>query len=419
MIVVGGGAAGLMATRFAAAAGARTVLLERTADGGRKILISGGGRCNVLPGTFRPERYVTASSPNTLRKILKSWPLDEQRRYFEQDLGIPLKHEPEFDKLFPVSNRARDVRDALVQACFDAGAAIRFQTAVTELGRTDEGRWFAEADDGRRWEAPCLIMASGGLSVAATGSDGRGLSLVNRLGHTRHTTYPALTPLLTDPAVHKDLAGVTLDVRIEVPVGKSREEFSGSFLFTHRGYSGPVALNVSHLAVRSALEGAPVRLEAAWECMTADQWEAALAPGAGTVGSALSASSLPARLARQLTEEAGVPWDRSLGQLKKEERQTLIGLLTRYPLPWTGDEGYTKAEVTGGGINLAEINPKTMESRKCPGLYLCGEILDAFGPIGGHNFLWAWATGRAAGMAAGEAARAASAQAGSTETGAE
>lgn len=405
VIVVGGGAAGLMATRFAAAAGARTVLIERTRDGGRKILISGGGRCNVLPGTFRPERFVTASSANTLRKILKSWPLEEQRRYFEEVLRIPLKHEDEFDKLFPVSNKAIDVRDALVQAAFDAGAAIRFETAITDVGRTDEGGWFVEAEGGSRWGAPRLIMATGGLSVAATGSDGRGLSLVNRLGHTRHTTYPALTPLLTDPAVHKELSGVTLDVRIEVPVGKTRETFEGSFLFTHRGYSGPVALNVSHLAVRSALEGEPVRLEAAWGCMTSAQWEAALAPGAGTVGSALSASSLPSRLARQLAEEAQIPWDRSLGQLRKDERQTLVELLTSYPLPWTGDEGYKKAEVTGGGINLAEIDPRTMESRLCPGLYLCGEILDAFGPIGGHNFLWAWATGRAAGMAAGDSAR--------------
>ena len=260
-----------------------------------------------------------------------------------------------------------------------------------------------ESDDGRRWEAPRLIVATGGLSVAATGSDGRGLSLVSRVGHTRHTTYPALTPLLTDPAVHSELSGVTLDVRIEVPVGKSRESFEGSFLFTHRGYSGPVVLNASHLAVRSALDGAPVKLEAAWDRMTAEAWDEALAQGSGTVGGVLSASTIPARLARRIAAEAEVPWDRSLGQLRKDERLKLIELLTRYPLPWTGDEGYKKAEVTGGGIDLAEIDPRTMESRVQPGLYLCGEILDAFGPIGGHNFLWAWATGRAAGMAAGAA----------------
>ena len=399
VLVIGAGAAGLMAARFAAAEGADVTVLEHTKDGGRKILISGGGRCNVLPGTFRPETYVTSSSANSLKRILRGWPLEEQRRFFEDELRIPLKHEPEFDKLFPVSDRARDVRDALVDAVHHAGGRFRFESTVADFGPGEDGGWWVETAGGARLECDRLIVATGGLSVAATGSDGRGLSIVTRLGHTRHPTHPALTPLLADPAVHAELAGVTLDVRLTAGTGKARRSWAGSFLFTHRGYSGPVVLNASHVVVR-ADPPSSVRLEASWVAESADVWEDRLVRGSGTVGSSLSATPLPERLARRLADEADVPWDRDLSQLRKDERRRLLDALTRYPLPVTGDEGYRKAEVTGGGVDLGEVDPESMESRIAPGLFLCGEILDAFGPIGGHNFLWAWTTGRAAGRGA-------------------
>lgn len=425
VVVVGAGAAGLMAALFAARAGADTLLLERTKDGGRKILISGGGRCNVLPGTFRPREYVTDSSPNTLGKILRSWPLREQRVFFQEDLGIPLKHEPENDKLFPVSDRARDVRDALVQACRDAGVEIRFDTIVTGITppQRGDGETVAPADAGRYWRvstAPVvdrkpdldaaqvvpgrtLILATGGLSVPATGSDGRGLAWVRELGLTVHDTYAALTPLLADPPVHAHLAGVSLEVEMKGGEGKGAREASGGFLFTHRGYSGPAVLNVSHRAVRTAPgRGAsepPARVEVAWTGETDEEWDTRLQESSGTVGSVVG-RHLPARLADTLVQEADVPADRALSQLRREERQRLVACLAHYPLPWTGDEGYKKAEVTGGGVALDQVDPRTLECRSLPGLYLCGEILDAFGPIGGHNFLWAWATGRAAGRSA-------------------
>jgi len=411
--VVGAGAAGLMAALFAARAGARTLLLERTPDGGRKILISGGGRCNVLPGTFRPEAYVTDSSPNTLKKILRSWPLPEQRRFFEEELGIPLKHEADGDKLFPVSDRARDVRDALVAAVSQAGGEIRFGRTVTEVapcGGGDSGapRWRVETEE-ESYTARSLVVATGGLSVAATGSDGRGLAWARRLGHVVHETYPALTPLLADPAVHASLAGVSLVV--ELAAGAARPlRVRGGFLFTHRGYSGPAVLNVSHVAVRSRMagdDGAPVRVD--WTGEGEKVWEERLAPGGATGGATVGGvlgRRLPQRLSERILEEAAVPQDRTLSQLRRDERLALTDLLVRYPLPWTGDEGYRKAAVPGGGVALDQVDPATLESRVAPGLYLCGEILDAFGPIGGHNFLWAWATGRAAGEAAARAAAA-------------
>lgn len=402
--VVGAGAAGLMAAHFAAREappGVRVILLEGTRDGGRKILISGGGRCNVLPGTFAPERYVTASSPNSLRRILRSWPLAAQREFFSLRLGIALELERETGKLFPASGRARDVRDALVDAVRTAGAELVFGTRVQGVVAPDDARatWRLALGDGTTLEADRVVVATGGLSVPATGSDGAGLAWVRRLGHTVRETYPALTPLTLTPPRHAELAGVSLPVTIRAPGSRQRFETTGGFLFTHRGYSGPAVLDASHLAVRSAAVGEHQRLEVQWTGRDRHGWEDALqAEGSGTVGGFVG-SHLPQRLAHVLVAEAEVPWDRALARLRREERRSLAVSLAEWELPWSGDEGYKKAEVTGGGVALEEVDPGTMESRVRPGLFLCGEILDAFGPIGGHNFLWAWATGRAAGRA--------------------
>jgi predicted flavoprotein YhiN len=163
-----------MAAIFAARANAETTLLERTADGGRKILISGGGRCNVLPMSVDESRFVTDSSPNSLRKILRSWPLVEQIAFFENDLGIPLSEEPELQKIFPRSNKARDVRDALLREARQSGASVRLGVHVTGFSR-DEGQWRIELDGGASIDCDALIVATGGLSVPNTGSDGLGL----------------------------------------------------------------------------------------------------------------------------------------------------------------------------------------------------------------------------------------------------
>jgi hypothetical protein len=249
------------------------------------------------------------------------------------------------------------------------------------------------------------VLATGGLSVPATGSDGTGLRLVRSLGHRVHDTYPALTPLTADPPVHGALAGVSLTVTLAAPGAKPRFETTGGFLFTHRGYSGPAVLDASHLAVRSRQAGGPRQpLTVRWTPLDREAWERSfLDASQGTVGGLLG-QRLPSRLAERLAREAGVPADRALSRLRRDERKALLSALTAYELPWTGDEGYKKAEVTGGGVALDQVDPRTLESRVAPGLHLCGEILDAFGPIGGHNFLWAWATGRTAGVAAGVAA---------------
>ena len=402
VVVIGAGAAGTMAAIFAASAGADTTLLERTRDGGRKILISGGGRCNILPSVLDDTRFVTDSSPNTLRKIVRSWPLGEQIAFFKQEVGIPLVEETESKKLFPASHKARDVRDGLLELARRKGAAVRTDVRVTDIEASAGGGWTVSCAGAPRLDADAVIIATGGLSVPMTGSDGTGLRILERLGHTIHTPYAALTPLVAAPAPYASLAGISLTVTLTASSRARSAAATGGFLFTHIGYSGPSVLDVSHVVVRSRAENEspPARVTVRWSALGDEDWTTRLQPkGARTALLAVRAE-LPDRLASALLAAAAVASDRPLSELTRDERLRLIDMLVRGPLPWTADEGYKKAEVTGGGVNLAEIDPRTMESRRCPGLYLCGEVLDAFGPIGGYNFLWAWATGRAAGIGA-------------------
>ena len=403
IVVVGAGAAGLVAALFAARVGSRVIVVERTRDGGRKILISGGGRCNILPAAVQAERFVTASSRHSLRNILRSWPLEEQIRFFERELGMRLVLETESGKWFPETHRARDVRDRLLTRLRDAGAEIQLGVSVTEARPPADpsGRWTVALEHGQVIAAAAVVLATGGLSVPTTGSDGTGLRIARDLGHTVSPTYPALTPLRADPPVHAHLAGVSLTVTIRAPGRRPRFETHGGFLFTHRGYSGPAVLDASHLATRSA-GAAPSERQALlvqWTPWRRERWDRELRDGRGGVASFV-ARHMPARLAEQLTGETGIPAGLTLAQLDRGARSALIARLAEYPLPWSGSEGYRKAEVTGGGVALGEVDPVTMESRRQPGIFLCGEILDAFGPIGGHNFLWAWTTGRAAGLGA-------------------
>lgn len=251
-------------------------------------------------------------------------------------------------------------------------------------------------------EAAAVIVATGGLSVPKTGSDGAGLDWMRALGHVVHPTYPALTPLTADPHPHAELAGVSLTVTLSAPGTKPAFTTTGGFLFTHRGWSGPTVLDASHLAIRGRTDRGRQEIVVRWTAHSPEQWEAMLRDGSGAVR-ALLAEEIPRRLGDTLLAECGIAPETRLAELRREDRKRLVASLTAYPLPWTGDEGYKKAEVTGGGVALSEVDPRTLESRRAPGLYLCGEILDAFGPIGGHNFAWAWATGHAAGSAAAAA----------------
>jgi hypothetical protein len=404
-VVVGAGAAGLVAAIFASERSSVTVI-ERTSDGGRKILISGGGRCNILPVALEPDRFVTDSPAHLLRGMLRAWPLVAQREFFEREVGIPLTVEKDTGKLFPLSGRARDVRDGLIELARQRGVRFQWDTSLRGLAPTSKG-WRVQTTRGDI-DTDAVVLATGGLSVPKTGSDGTGMRLAVGLGHLLHDTYPALTPLIAEPAGHASLAGVSLSVRLRAKWRGRSAEASRGFLFTHRGYSGPSVLDLSHVAVRSQMSGDDLAqaavLRIAWSTKDASEWQRELTTSAGLVVTTV-ARHVPQRLAVQLLKEAGIPRDRTVAKLRRGERTALLEALTAFVLPWTGDEGYKKAEVTGGGIALDEVNPRTLESRRHAGLFLCGEMLDAFGPIGGHNFAWAWSTGRAAGRGVAPARR--------------
>jgi predicted Rossmann fold flavoprotein len=298
-----------------------------------------------------------------------------------------------------VANRSRAVRDALRDLAIARGVEFRGGVEVTALSRHDRG-WHIAVHGGDAMQVERVIVATGGLSVPQTGSDGFGLRMAARLGHSVHPTYPALTPLTTDPPAFADLAGVALPVTIRARSTLERREARGGFLFTHRGYSGPALLDVSHVAVRARLAREPrAELRVSWGDLDDGRWADQLAPSPRQVATALR-EVLPDRLAARLLAEAAVTPTTQLAQLTREARRRLLEQLTAMPLPWTSDEGYKKAEVMGGGVALDEVHPASLESRRAPGLFLAGELLDAFGPIGGYNFTWAWATGRLAGVGA-------------------
>jgi predicted Rossmann fold flavoprotein len=290
------------------------------------------------------------------------------------------------------------------------GVQLRMETMVTAIvpadSQIDGARWAVHTTGDAPLHADSVIVATGGLSVPATGSDGTGLGILQRLGHVLHPTYAALTPITGNDASLAELSGISFPVTLRAQGGGRDASAHGGFLFTHRGYSGPAALNVSHVLVRSRLEHAaePAMLRVQWTALDDAAWEARFhsqVRGHGTRQvSTVVRSEMPERLAAVLLAKAAVDPARMLAELSREERKRLVETLVRGELPWNGDEGYRKAEVTGGGVSLAEVDPRSMQSKRHAGLFLCGEVLDAFGPIGGYNFFWAWATGRAAGTAA-------------------
>lgn len=395
MAVVGGGAAGLVAAVFAARSGARTVLLEGSRAPGRKILISGGGRCNVLPARFDEGAFWTSGSRNVLRRLFRTWRLEAVRSFFEEELGVPLVEEEESGKLFPAVQRARPVRDRLTEEAAAAGATLLYPWRVEAVRREEPG-FLLEAGDGRTLRARRLVLATGGCSVPRTGSDGHGYVLARGLGHSVLPPYPALVPLTTGDPDFPSLAGVSLPVRWRTLAGsRTTETGAGGLLFTHRGFSGPAVLDASHRVVRDG-----DALEVAWGGLRPADWEEHWqSRGRRRLVRAL-ADLLPRRLVEVLLPRAGLRPDTRVGNLTRPMRDRLLAVLCAFRLPVDGHEGFRTAEVTGGGIPLDEIRPSTLESRLCPGLFPCGEILDVIGRIGGHNFLWAWVTGRLAGESA-------------------
>ncbi len=404
--VVGAGAAGLFAATFAARAGARVVALDGAATLGAKILVAGGGRCNVTHERVA-ERDFNGGTPAAIRKVLRRFDVAETIAFFGAQ-GVALKRE-ETGKLFPVTDRARTVLDALLRAARDAGAEVAHPRRVERLAPLAGGGGFEVGGPWGTLTARRVVLATGGMSLPKSGSDGHGFALARGLGHTTTPRiFPALVPLVLEASCPlRGLAGISADVAVEVRGGTGRRivRMQGSLLLTHFGLSGPAALDVSRHLLAARHDDPGAALAVAWlPEQTAESADRALqAQGAASAGRWLR-GRLPDRLAAALCAIAGVDASAPVRALPRERRRALAALVAGQVLPVVGDRGFTHAEVTAGGVPLSETRLETLESRVAPGLHLCGEILDVDGHIGGFNFQWAWASGFVAGSAAGEAA---------------
>jgi predicted Rossmann fold flavoprotein len=403
VLVVGAGAAGLLAAIAAASRGARTVLVDRRRKVGAKILISGGSGCIVTTVEVRESDFYTPSPP-FVRTVLRQFPPERARAFFEEH-GVALKLEPT-GKYFPVSDSARDVLAGLLGAAAEAGVDLRREALVTEV-RHAGGHFVATGD--ATIAARAVVLATGGLSYPETGSDGVGYRIARAFGHRVETTSPALTPLVAAGQPHAYLSGITVDATLTLWVDNRKAlARTGSFLFTHTGYSGPVARDVSrHWVRRGWTAPSGVRLTASFAGeRTAEEVEAAWLAEARRAPSrhvaSLLADFVPHRLAEALAAEARCQTDRPIGQATRDERRRTVAALTALELPVTDVAGYRKAEVTAGGVALDEVLARSLESKLRRGLFFAGEILDVDGYIGGFNFQWAWSSGWVAGRSAAE-----------------
>ncbi len=409
--IVGGGAAGLATAIFAARAlrerpsrgvgPARIVVLDGARTLGAKILVSGGSRCNVTNLNVEAADFWQAGSP-FVKQVLRAFPVPETVAFFEE-IGVALKEEA-LGKLFPVTNKARTVLDALIGETRRLGIEIRTSCRVRRLERDRDG-WTIETSTGPL-RARCVVLATGGMSLPKTGSDGIGYTLAQSQRHTLVPTVPALEPLILGGEFHAPLSGIAheAEIRISSP-GEKTIDLRGSLLWTHFGISGPLALNASRFIRRAKADGTTVAVALSFvPGLSAEAVDRHLVAAAGDrprhhAATEISrAFGLVQAVATRLVAKA-LGRDEPLSRLTREKRRALVQALTAYPLEVTDGRGYNFAEVTSGGVPLEEVNPKTMESRIAPGLYFVGEILDVDGRIGGFNFQWAWATGKVAGQA--------------------
>ncbi len=413
--IVGAGAAGLAAAIFAAEAAPgrprpRILVLDGARKIGAKILISGGGRCNVTHDRITAEDF-NGSRP-AIRNVLAAFDERATVRWFSS-LGVALKRE-ETGKLFPISNSARTVLHALLHRCTALGVSVRADCRVLDVCPADRSPSektsppsFAVRLEHGELRARQVILATGGRSLPRTGSDGGGWEIARRLGHSVTDTYPALVPLVLRPDMfHVELSGLSCPVALSTFADdKLVDRRAGDLLFTHFGVSGPVVMDASRhwviahgRAARASLRCSflPTR---SFEHIDRELLAAASTRGGASLARVLTAW-LPQRLAAALAHSSGLDPSSRIGELGRRPRRVLAHSLTGLPLPVTRDRGWNFAEVTAGGVPLSEIDYRNMASRKAKGLFLAGEMLDCDGRIGGFNFQWAWATGYLAGRGA-------------------
>jgi predicted Rossmann fold flavoprotein len=401
-VVIGGGAAGLLAAARAAERGKRTLLLEKNRKPGVKILMSGGTRCNLthdtdaagIIGQFgRPGRFLHSAlaklSPRDLVNL------------FEAE-GVPTKVEPT-GKIFPVSNKATDVLAALLGRLARSGATMVLGEPVTRIERAGEG--FDVHTAARVVSAEKVLITTGGQSYPGCGTTGDGYAWAAALGHTIVPPRPALVPLVSEEAWVRELTGVTLtDVEVYVidpAIDDSRRAClarrRGSHLFTHFGLSGPAPMDVSRAVTEHPRPHTLVLrcdlLPDTNEAMLDDQLHRAAQDAGKRQIVNIVPEAIPDRLAEAVVAQAGLQGSLRAAELSRTDRGRLARTIKSLDIPLSGTRGFAKAEVTAGGVSLDEVDSRTMQSKLVPNLYLAGEILDLDGPIGGYNFQSAFSTG--------------------------
>ncbi len=407
IVVVGGGAAGMMAAICAARQGAAVTLIERNQKVGRKLYITGKGRCNVTNHCSPEEvRAATPRNGKFLYSALEHTPPAWVEEFFEA-LGVPLKVE-RGSRVFPASDKAADIIDALFFELKRLKIPV-VNDRVSNICLRDGAVCAVEMGEGRALTGtPCraAVLATGGVSYPATGSTGDGLWMVEALGHTIVDPKPSLVPLESPDAFCRQMQGLALkNVVLTVKNGKKKTVYQeqGELLFTHFGLSGPLVLSASaHMRdfekdqYTCAIDLKPALDEATLDARLVRE----LSAGANKDMDNLLGALAPRLLAPVLLERAGIPGDRKAHDLTRQERRRLLELFKCFTVAVSGPRPIDEAIVTSGGVKVSEVDPKTMMSKKVPGLFFAGEMLDVDAYTGGFNLQIAWATGRAAGEGA-------------------
>lgn len=404
VLVIGAGAAGSMAAIFAARAGNDVIVFEKNAKTGKKIYITGKGRCNLTNAVENEELIKnTIRNPKFMYSAYSAFSSNDTIGFFEK-LNCPIKVE-RGNRAFPESDHSSDIIKALDKAMEEAGVKVRYNTPVEQLVISDDGAAIKgiKLRDGKMVEADKVIVATGGLSYRSTGSTGDGYEFAKQAGHTVKDLRPSLVALEVKESFVKELEGLLLkNVRVIVKNGK-KTLFNelGEMLFTRNGVSGPLVLSASSIAGDIFYsEGGELSIDLK-PALTEDELDARLLRDftefrAKALKNALD-KLLPKSLIPVFLERTKINTEKKTGDLTKSERSVIIGLLKHFTLQVTGLRGYEEAVITKGGVSVKEINPQTMESKLVKGLYFVGEVLDVDALTGGFNLQIAWSTGVVAG----------------------